>query len=123
MPKDMFIDGSAYLAPSPSDPPGVKDQVQGFFEAMKPSGVTIDYLTGTAWDPAMILISAWRKFGTGATAQQIHTYIETQKAYAGIAGIHDYTDGSQRGLSVSSVLITRWNAKTSSFSPQPKARK
>ena len=116
MPKDMFVDGSAYLAPSPSDPPGVKAQVQEFFDAMKPSGVTIDYLTGTAWDPAMILISAWRKLGTGATAQQIHAYIESQNAYAGIAGLHNYTDGSQRGLNVSAVLITRWNSKTASFS-------
>ncbi len=116
MPKDMFVDGSAYLAPSPSDAPGVKEQVQEFFEAMKPSGVTIDYLTGTAWDPAMIFISAWRKLGTDATAQQIRTFIASQKAYAGIAGIHDFTDGSQRGLNVSAVLITRWNANTAAFS-------
>jgi branched-chain amino acid transport system substrate-binding protein len=116
MPKDMFVVGSAYLAPSPSDPPAVKEQVQAFFDAMKPTGVTIDYLTGTAWDPAMILITAWRKLGTNATAEQIRTFIESQSAYPGIAGIHNFTDGSQRGLNVSSVLITRWNSKTASFS-------
>jgi branched-chain amino acid transport system substrate-binding protein len=115
MSDDMFILGSQYLAPAGADP-RIKTQIQSFYDAMKPSGVTVDYLTGTAWDPAMILIDAYRKLGTNATAAQIHQWIESQRAYPGITGVHDFTDGSQRGLSVSSVMITRWNKKTASFS-------
>jgi branched-chain amino acid transport system substrate-binding protein len=114
-PAELYVLGSAYLAPAGADP-RIKPQVQAFYDAMRGSGIPIDYLSGTAWDPAMIYIDAFRKLGTNATAAQIHKYIESLTSYPGITGVHDFTDGSQRGLNIDSVLITRWNKKDSTFS-------
>jgi hypothetical protein len=66
-----------------------------------------------AWDPGLILVSALKKLGTGATAQQIQHYISSLTGFAGINGTYNFTDKSipdNRGLTIQSVYITQWSA-------------
>ncbi len=61
----------------------------------------------------MIVIDAFKHLGTDATGKQIHDYIESLHGYAGINGIIDFRDGSQRGLAGSSAIVVQWSpAKT-----------
>jgi branched-chain amino acid transport system substrate-binding protein len=64
------------------------------------------------WDPALLVISALRKLGVDATAQQIHQYISSLTSYVGIAGAYNFASKAQadnRGLTIKSVYVTEWN--------------
>jgi branched-chain amino acid transport system substrate-binding protein len=83
--------------------------IRTFTDAMKAHNVGIDFMTGMAWDPAMIIVSALRALGPNATADQIHTWIENLHDFGGISGVYDFRDGSQRGLTQKDVLVLRWD--------------
>lgn len=94
--------------------------IKTFNDAMKAHNVGIDFQTGMAWDPAMIVISALRALGTDATAQQIHSWIESQRNWTGISGIYNFTDGSQRGLAQKDILMLRWENTQNRWVPVSK---
>ena len=69
----------------------------------------------------MVIIDALRKIGPNATAAQLHTYLEGLHDYTGITGTYDFRDGSQRGLTVNSTLIMRWDPDKADFVSVSKA--
>lgn len=70
---------------------------------------------GFAWDPAMVVVQALKTLGTDATAQQIHSYIESLTGYQGVMGPMDFNGGNQRGLGLNSIYITKWNPTSNSW--------
>jgi branched-chain amino acid transport system substrate-binding protein len=109
LPKELLFPGAPFLA-------GVMGSaqqrvaVQQFFEVTKGQGLQPDFQTGLIWDPAVLMITALRALGTGATATQIRDYIDNIHDFAGIAGVYDFRDGSHRGLSQKDVVVMRWDA-------------
>jgi ABC-type branched-subunit amino acid transport system substrate-binding protein len=63
----------------------------------------------------MIVIDALRKLGPAATPAQLRSYLEDLHGYVGITGTYDFRDGSQRGLTVDSTIIMRWDPVKSDF--------
>ncbi len=80
-----------------------------FFAAYDAVGQRPDIASELAWDPAMIVVAALRRLGTGADARQVHDYIEHLSGFSGIDGVFDFTRVPQRGLDVSDAVITRWD--------------
>jgi branched-chain amino acid transport system substrate-binding protein len=112
IPKDVLFQGVPYIAGAAhKDSPAYQTYVQ----AMKDAGMPQDFQTGICWDPAMIVIDALRKLGPAATADQLHAYLENLHDYKGIAGTYDFRDGNQRGLTVESTLIMRWDPEKNDF--------
>ena len=114
LPKDLYFPGLAFLAgPNPKEAlPQARAPIKRMYDAMKAAGVNVDFQAGIPWDPAQIVVDAYRKLGTGATFDQIRQYILGLKDYAGISGLYDFTDhgaGMQRGLTSKDVLIMRWD--------------
>jgi branched-chain amino acid transport system substrate-binding protein len=108
LPKDLFFPTEPYVL----DPPQPKLAVaqREFADTFRAINVRPDLQTGIAWDAAKLLILALRKLGTGATAMQVRDYLETIHGYAGISGVYDFRDGSNRGLGINDVLLARWDA-------------
>jgi branched-chain amino acid transport system substrate-binding protein len=112
VPKDVLFQGVQYISGAAhKDSPAMAM----FAAGMKDNGMPQDFQTGMAWDPAMIVIDALRKIGPNATADQLRTYIEGLHGYTGITGTYDFRDGSQRGLTVDSALIMRWDPDKADF--------
>jgi branched-chain amino acid transport system substrate-binding protein len=90
-----------------------KTVVDQFNTSMKAAGQAVpDEGNALAWDPALLVINALRKYGVGATAQQIQQYISSQTDYQGIAGSYDFASKAQadnRGLTIKSVYVTEWS--------------
>ena len=107
MPSNLYFAAVGYLGGIAADR-GMDQAIRTFTDAMKTHNIGIDFQTGMAWDPAMILISAVRALGTNATADQIHAWVENLHGWAGISGVYDFRDGSQRGLSQKDILMLRW---------------
>jgi len=87
-----------------------KAAIAVFDRAMAAVGVAVpSQVHQLTWDPAMIAVSALRKFGPDATAVQIRDYIANLRDWTGIQGPYDFQSYPQRGLGLGSVIITRWN--------------
>ena len=110
LPKQLFIPTSVFL---PHDgmfklDPKVEEAQQKFYAAFKAASVKPDNMSALAWDPANLVVSALRKLGASATAQQVKGYIDSQSV-PGINGIYDFKAVPQRGLTVKNALVSRWD--------------
>lgn len=85
--------------------------------ALSASGGGRDGQSSYSWDAAMLLREALNAVGPGATAEQLRAYVADLKGFAGAAGIYDFADTEQRGLSIKDLVIVRWNRETGTWSP------
>jgi branched-chain amino acid transport system substrate-binding protein len=112
LPSQLYFPGAPFMV-GPSNLTGqTKTQVQAFDTAIKASGQAApDEGDALAYDPGLILVSALRKLGTGASAQQIHTYISGLTAFQGIDGTYNFkaSQPDNRGLTIQDVYIAEWN--------------
>ncbi len=87
----------------------VKNAVRDYVQTIGTLGLHADNNHGIVWDPASIVVAALRKYGTNATAAQLHDYISNLHDWAGIIGEYDFRDGSQRGVGRKNGIIVRWD--------------
>jgi branched-chain amino acid transport system substrate-binding protein len=93
-----------------SIPPGpLHAAVREFSEGMKSAGLHGDVALAIGWDPALIVINAYKKLGTNATAAQFRAYLSDLHGFAGANGVYDFRDGSQRGLTEANAIMVRWD--------------
>ncbi len=95
----------------------VKDALRVMYTAMNADGVRPDGASVSAWDPAMILIDAFRKLGTNATAKQVRDYILNLHDFSGSSGYYDFRIGNQRGLSAKDCIVVRWDVSKDTWVP------
>jgi branched-chain amino acid transport system substrate-binding protein len=94
-----------------SIPPGpLHTAVREFTEDMKAAGFHGDVALSIGWDPALIVINAYKKLGPNATAAQLRAYLSDLHGFAGANGVYDFRDGSQRGLTEANAIMVRWDA-------------
>jgi branched-chain amino acid transport system substrate-binding protein len=108
LPKEMYFMGPGYLGGSSANR-GQQSAQNTFFAAMRANSIFPDLVTGFAWDPGVIVVDALRKLGTGASAAQIHDYIESVRGLDGISGTYDFSHGDQRGVGENSITVLRWD--------------
>ena len=109
-----FIGDNVYFPGNPGDaldvlPRGaLRDAVSTYLNAMKAAGVRADQGHTLAWDAALLVVEALRKYGTNATATQIRDYIMGVRDWSGINGRYDFAAFPQRGLGPGSGVMVRW---------------
>jgi branched-chain amino acid transport system substrate-binding protein len=119
MPKQVYFAGVGFAVGMARNDASAQAQ-RVFIGALTQAGLSMDVQIGMPWDPASIIIDAVRHVGTDAPAEKVRDYIANVHGYAGITGIYDFRDGSQRGLSVEDVVMVRWNPDTSTWSAASK---
>jgi branched-chain amino acid transport system substrate-binding protein len=85
------------------------------YDLLAAADLSPDNATGTAWDPALIVIEALRKLGPSATAAQIRDHIAGLTEFAGINGFYDFKKMPQRGLGVESAVVVRYDPQSKSW--------
>lgn len=111
LPKELYIPSPQWLPDEPKNAGAAQVEAKRLFHsAFDGSGVKPDAASSFAWDPAMLAVSALRKIGPNATADQVRDHLANLQGIAGINGIYDFKKTAQRGLDDDSVYITRWNA-------------
>ena len=112
LPSQLYFPGAPFMV-GPAHLTGqTKAQVQAFDTAIKASGQAApDEGDALAYDPGLILVSALRKLGTGASAEQIHNYISGLTSFQGIDGTYDFkaSQPDNRGLTIKDVYVAQWN--------------
>jgi branched-chain amino acid transport system substrate-binding protein len=117
MPKQLYFSSMVGLGVSVVRPGPIHNALTQFDSALKARDVTVDNGYIFAWDPAMILIDALRHIGPDASAVQVRDYIEGLHGFAGINGIYDFRDGSQRGLGINTEMVVRYDPATKRWIP------
>ena len=108
--KDVYNVGFRYFASEQLRPGPLKDEMTTFRRAMGAAGIKIDSAQGYAWDSAHIIVSAYRKLGTSATAVQLQSYLFNLRGYIGINGVYNFSgDYKQRGINDDAGIVTRWD--------------
>jgi len=124
-PQDYYSAAPGYvvhIAPSA----GSKRAQDLYFNSIGAAGITNDYVAGIVWDAALIVTNDLQRTGTKATAAQVRDYIEHLGSFPGISGTYDFTDGSQRGLGASNIMVMRFDRSSmgwlsvSNFGGSPK---
>jgi len=115
LPKELYFPSVSSLTASGAGPGPIRDAQLVYRKAFKDAGIRPDFQNNIAWDPAMIVVAAYRAAGPQATAEQLQAFIQGLHSWAGINGIYDFRDGKQRGITLGVGVIARWDAKTGDF--------
>lgn len=107
LPRNLYFSGAPYPVGTGSNP-AVQSLVNGYTDAMKRAGIAMDYQTGLAWDPVMIVVDALRKLGPAASAQQLRDYIGALRGFAALDGMYDFTQVPQRGIDQRNLIVMKW---------------
>jgi branched-chain amino acid transport system substrate-binding protein len=117
LPHDLFITTVPGVAPQAAGPGPLRTAAMTYYNTLDAAGTQPDANMVVGWDSAKIVISALRKFGTKATADQIRDYIANLHGWYGAAGQYDFRDGSQRGLTAKTSVVVRFDAAKQRFVP------
>lgn len=117
LPKELYFSALVGLGIDVLRPGPILDASKQFNAALKAQGLTPDNGYIFAWDPAMILVDALRHLGPEANATQVRDYIEQLHGFAGINGMYDFRNGSQRGLGINAEMVIRWDPSTKHWIP------
>ena len=115
LPKELYFPSVSSLTASGAGPGPIRDAQLVYRKAFKDAGLRPDFQNNIAWDPAMIVVAAYRSAGPQATAEQLQAFIQRLHSWAGINGIYDFRAGKQRGIAIGVGVIARWDAKTGDF--------
>jgi branched-chain amino acid transport system substrate-binding protein len=111
LPKQLYFPATRGVVPDPGLGRGpIRDAQKTYFDAFRIAGIKPDQADTLTWDPAMIVIEAMRALGPDVSADRLRTYIGQLHGWAGIVGIYDFRDGSQRGIGQNAMIIYRWDA-------------
>ena len=87
----------------------LKAPIEEFYTELLAAGIKPTVAHAFTWDPARIIVSALRKFGTGATPAQLRDYISTLHDFPGVSGLYDFRIGDQHGLTQDAEIIIRYD--------------
>lgn len=117
LPRDLFITTVPGVAPQAAGPGPLRAAAMTYYNALKAAGIQPDANMVVGWDSSQIVVSALRKLGPAATAEQIRAYIADLHGWYGAAGQYDFRDGSQRGLTARTSVVVRFDPATQVFVP------
>jgi branched-chain amino acid transport system substrate-binding protein len=109
LPKELYLVAVPGLAPLALPKGPLKVAAMTFDNATRAAGIKPDGNIAIGWDPAAIAIGALRTLGPGASAVQLHEYLENLHDFYGAAGAYDFRDGSQRGLDGRTAVVVRYD--------------
>ncbi len=109
MPKELVFAAPPVMAPEQIPPGPVRNAVRAYLDAFAAIGVRPDIGQAIAWDPAMIMVSVFKKIGTDASGEQLHAALSSLRGYVGICGVYDFPAVPQRGVGIANGVMVRWD--------------
>jgi branched-chain amino acid transport system substrate-binding protein len=110
LPKDLYFFAVLNLAPEAITNKAVQSEIGIYSHWLSRAGVKPDGIPSNTWDAGSIVVSAFRKLGTAATADQIRDYIANLRGFPGAMGVYDFKTHPGRGVGEENVVIVRWDA-------------
>lgn len=115
LPKTLLTSGMPYQGKLTN--PAMKAAAAEYLDGLRAADVKFDPMQTYAWDPIKITISALRALPAGATAAQLHTYLEGLHDFAGLWGVYDFRPGDQHGLDGRDSIYVYYDTTRNSWLP------
>jgi branched-chain amino acid transport system substrate-binding protein len=123
LPKGFVTFATAFMVPDSLPRGALRSNIEDFAATVKAvNGESPDIGYSIAWDPALIVIQALKKFGASTTPQELRDNILGLRGWAGISGTYDFSDGKNRGMkkSENALVMVRWDSASSKWIPTSK---
>jgi branched-chain amino acid transport system substrate-binding protein len=108
IPDNVLLACSVANAPDRLTDPQMRLRVATWLSSLRAMGVRPDQGHVLAWDAVLLVMEAFRKYGTDATAEQLRSYVAGTRNWAGINGRYDFVTHPQRGVGPDGALLVRW---------------
>ena len=115
LPNELLICSGPFAVPDQIPDRAMHAAVEALYDSLARMNARPGFPAQTPWDPGLIIVSAFRKLGTDATAAQIRAYIASLRGWMGENGRYDFVAVPQRGLDGSSTVIVRWDPAKKNF--------
>ncbi len=89
--------------------PALEKPIKAFYDEYAAIGQKPDLPASIGWNGGLIVVQGLRKAGTKATAVQLRDAIASLKGVPSVDGMLDFSASPQRGLSLTDVVVTRWD--------------
>jgi branched-chain amino acid transport system substrate-binding protein len=109
MPDNLYMMAPPWAAPNAFPNRGFRKYTDTYFNAFKPTNVRPDEGQSLAWDPALIVLDAYKHLGFDATPAAIRAYIAGLQGFVGINGVYDFKAIPQRGIGIEWLVMIRWD--------------
>lgn len=115
LPTELYFPSPRSIAEGGTLPGPIHDAQTTYFKAFKAANLRPDLSSTMAWDPALILIDAYRHLGADASGEKVRDYILHLHGWVGINGVYDFGDGSQRGIGENACVMLRYDGAKTEF--------
>jgi len=109
LPTNLYFGTNPLYAGDALNVPATRSAIATMTAELAAAGAKPDMTGVAAWDPAMLVVTALRKLGPDASAAKLRDYLVSLRGYVGVNGPYDFRATPQRGLSVNSMVIVRWD--------------
>ena len=109
VPKELYFSGVPSMEPDQVTDRATKRAVEAYDAALAAMNVRPE-VQATTYDPALIVVEAFRKAGLNATPDQLRNAIASMHDWVGANGPYDFRRYPQRGLGVNTATVLRWDA-------------
>ena len=113
LPPHLIFPAVPYYASGAPTDPRTQAAVDDHAKALATTGSAPDMITISAWDPALLLVTALRELGPDASAAKLRDYLVKLKGWVGTNGAYDFVAVPQRGLGDSNVVMVHWDGEHS----------
>jgi len=111
LPPHLIFPAVPYYAEGAPTDPKTQAALAALHDALAATGAEADMISISAWDPALLLVTALRELGPDASAAKLHDYFVKLKGWVGVNGAYDFVAVPQRGLGDSNVVMVRWDTE------------
>jgi branched-chain amino acid transport system substrate-binding protein len=115
MPPELLFSAQIAWTPGNVGPGPIRDAQRAYDTAIRAAGYQPDAGYTIAWDPAHLVIDAYRRRGFDASAAQVRDAIVGLHGWIGIDGVYDFAGVPQRGLDQNAAQVEAWDAKRGDF--------
>jgi branched-chain amino acid transport system substrate-binding protein len=115
LPKTLITSGMPYQGKITNA--AMKSAAAEYVNGLRDAGVKTDPMQAYAWDPIRITVNALRKLPAGATAAQLHDYLEGLHDFAGLWGVYDFRNGDQHGIDGRDNIYIQYDAAHNAWTP------
>ena len=111
LPTDLIYPAVPYYAKGAPTDAATTKAVAEMAKALEAAGAQPEMTTISAWDPALVLVTALRELGPDASAQKLRDYLLQLQGWVGANGPYDYVTNPQRGVGGNNVVMVRWDGQ------------
>lgn len=109
LPKELDFPAVACVVPDGITDSAVKAATATYFDALRDIGVKPEYIQSVAYDPALLVVTAYRALGPNPTAARLRDYLNSLSNFAGVSGRYNFKATPQRGLGTGQIFVARWD--------------